>query len=488
MSGAGRAAVLQGRRAITVHPAIGPTTTVAVLAAPAAIWLSTRQPLIALGLVLVGALAALVVAKPALAAYSLIVVTPLTAGIDRGSAIPLLRPNEALAAVVGGALAARALLGARAGRRPTLRLSQVEWGLLAMAVASSVLPLAWMAVRQRPIATDDLLYALVLWKLGAVYLIVRASIRTVEEVRRCLYLSIGVAVLVGTIAILQALDLLHVRALLAGYFLPNGNVGALANPRGGSTLALPAAVADLMICNLALVVGLIARRARHTLILTGACLCMVLGAVSAGEFSSALGLVIAACLLAYVIRRPRLLLLALPLVAIVAVVAWPVISTRLSGFQGTSGIPVSWVGRLRNLNSYFWPQLLDQANFVLGVRPSARVVVSSQATGYVWIESGYTWLLWGGGLPLLFAFVWFVRASVRHSFLLARWRPDAVGAAALGFLVGIVVMAVLMLFDPHLTYRGSGDTLFILAALARWPAGGPETAPDTMTTEGAVTA
>jgi hypothetical protein len=468
-----------------VHPALAPTTAAAVLAAPLAIWLSTRHPVVAVGLVLVGALAACVVAKPALAAYLLIVVTPLTAGIDRGSAIPLLRPNEALAAVVGGALTARALLLARAGRRPTLRLSQVEWGLLAMAVASSVLPLAWMAVRQRPIGTDDLLYAMVLWKLGAVYLIVRASIRTVDEVRLALYLSVAVAGLVGGVAILQALDLLGVRALLSGYFLPNGNVGALANPRGGSTLALPAAVADLMICNLALVVGLIARRAAHPVILSGVSVVMVLAAVSAGEFSSALGLVIAACLLAYVIRRPRLLLLALPLAAVVAVVAWPVISERLSGFQGTSGIPVSWVGRLRNLNSYFWPQLLDHANFLLGVRPSARVAVSSQATGYVWIESGYTWLLWGGGLPLLFAFAFFVRAAVRHSFPLARWRPDAVGAAALGFLVGIVVMAVLMLFDPHLTYRGAGDALFILAALARWPAGGPETAPDTMT-EGAV--
>ncbi|MGO4342621.1 hypothetical protein [Pedococcus sp. 2YAF34] len=485
MSAPGRAAAPARPPVFAVHPALAPTTATAVLAAPLAIWLSTHHPGVALGLVLVGALAACVVAKPALAAYSIIVVTPLTAGIDRGSAIPMMRPNEALAAVVGGALAARAILGARAGRRPAIRLSQVEWGMLAMAVASSVLPLAWMAVRQKPIGMDDLLYALVLWKLGGVYLIVRASIRTVEEVRRALYLSVGVAVLVGAIAILQALNLFGVRALLSGYFLPNGNVGALANPRGGSTLALPAAVADLMICNLALVVGLIARRARHAVILSGASLCMVLAAVSAGEFSSALGLVIAAGLLAYVIRRPRLLLLALPLSAVVAVVAWPVISERLSGFQGTSGIPVSWVGRLRNLNSYFWPQLVDQANFLLGVRPSARVVVSSQATGYVWIESGYTWLLWGGGLPLLFAFAWFVRASVRHSFQLARWRPDAVGAAALGYLVGIVVMAVLMLFDPHLTYRGAGDALFILAALARWPAGGPETAPDTMT-EGAV--
>jgi hypothetical protein len=91
--------------------------------------------------------------------------------------------------------------------------------------------------------------------------------------------------------------------------------------------------------------------------------------------------------------------------------------------------------------------------------------VASQVTGYVWIESGYTWLLWGGGIPLLLSFVWFVRTTVGHAWYVARNSvgPGAVAGGAA--FAAVAVVTVLMLFDPHLTYRGSADLLFTLIAL-----------------------
>src|SRR6476646_10651975 len=197
-----------------------------LLPVPAAVAarLGVTPPRVAVALALVAVVAVTVAMRPALAAYALIVVTPLTAGIDRGSAIPLLRPNEAVAALVGGALLLRWLVTAREGWRLRLRLTPIEWSLLAMAVASSVLPLMFMTLRQRPTTSDDLLYARVMWKFAAVYLIVRVSIRTEHQVRWCLRLSIGVAAVVAVIAILQALGLAHVREILSTYFVPNGNV------------------------------------------------------------------------------------------------------------------------------------------------------------------------------------------------------------------------------------------------------------------------
>jgi hypothetical protein len=166
-------------------------------------------------------------------------------------------------------------------------------------------------------------------------------------------------------------------------------------------------------------------------------------------------------------RATRLIGYAIPLVLVGGVVMWPVIQTRLLGFQSASGLPDSWIVRLRNLNTYFWPELGKQGNWILGVRPSARAPAPHEEFKYVWIESGYTWLLWGGGLPLLGAYVYWVVVCIRRAGAAARHAAGVVGTIGLTIVAAVAADIVLMVFDPHLTYRGVADALFGLIAMLR---------------------
>ena len=187
--------------------------------------------------------------------------------------------------------------------------------------------------------------------------------------------------------------------------------------------------------------------------------------VASGEFSAVIGLVIAAVMLALIQRRAALMAYMAPATAIGMLVLRPVVERRLAGFQSASGLPVSWTTRLANLRNYFWPELFSHEHYILGVRVAARVVVPTQATGYVWIESGYTWLLWAGGIPFFLAFAWFSWVGLRRGIAVARSRGDEVGIAGLAAGVGLSVVVVLMILDPHLTYRGAADLLFALLAM-----------------------
>jgi hypothetical protein len=427
-------------------------------------------PLLASPMLLVGLAACLVVAAvtfhPAVGAYVLVGVTPLVAGMDRGLVIPVLRPNEAVLVLVGAGLAARGVVRAASGSLPRLRVNSTDVSVVLLAVASSVVPLAWMVARGASIGQDDVLYALMVWKYYAVYLVARVGVRSERQVRICLWLAMASASVVAVFAVLQSLQLFGVARALSTYYAPYGSAQALLNNRGGSTLALPIAVADLMTFNLAIAVGLLVRRRGPRWLLAALGTLFVVGVLASGQFSGAIGLVLGLAVMALVTRRVRQLVMFLPAFVVAVLALQPVVQRRLEGFENASGLPVSWAGRLYNLSNYFWPELFSSGNFILGIRPAARVPTSTMATGYVWIESGYTWLLWAGGIPLLLAFFYFLWTNLRRHVALARSREDGVGAAALAVVVALTVIGVLMVIDPHLTYRGSADLVFVLLGLS----------------------
>jgi murein biosynthesis integral membrane protein MurJ len=412
-----------------------------------------------------------VMARPAVAAYLLIFLTPLVVGLNDAVVVHALRPNETLMVLLGVAIGLRWLTRVRSGAVKWPRLDGIDASLIALAVTSSVLPLVMMAVRQRAIVTDDLLYSVVLWKLIAEYVIVRTVITTREQAMRCLKLSLLAAAVVCAIGIVQSLGHFGVTGLLAKYYTPTGIDTSLTNGRGGSLLGLPAAVADLAILNLAIAVAMLVRGHPRRLWLASLAVLFGLGVVAAAEFSTFIGLFVALVALMVITKSGRIVAYTIPVAILGGTVLWPVIRTRLNGFDSATGLPISWTDRLYNLRTYFWPVLFSDHNWILGVRPAARVPLTSKRFSYVWIESGYTWLLWGGGLPLLGSYIAFVGTSLRKGWVHAR-RADAAGIAATAVFTALCAQAVLMLLDPHLTYRGSGDVLFMMFALVRRLPGG----------------
>jgi hypothetical protein len=440
-------------------------SSVAMAAAVGAGAFVAVHPAAAAGALVLGAVGALVWARPHVAAYLVIGITPLVAGIDRGTLFPLLRPNEALAVFLAAVLISRGLLRMPASKRFRISLHPVEQAFVAMAVASSVIPVVWMLARGRELTGDDVTYALVLWKFLGVYALVRTTVKTQEHIHRCLQVSVIAAVVVASVGILQVLEVIGLHTWPMSLYVPEGHGGDLGGPRASSTLTLPAATADLLIFNLMIAVGMYFRKGRDYPWYAAAAVLFVVGVFAAGEFSSALGLLIAGVAVAFVLRLPRLLL-AMPVVATFGIVAmWPVVEHRLQGFASVHGLPASWLGRIHNLETYFWPELGAGPNMLLGVRPSARVSIDNEITGFVWIESGYTWLLWGGGVPLLLTFVAFAAVTYRLTTTQLRVGPPYTQVAALATLVALIVVVGLMVFDPHLTYRGSADCFFALLAL-----------------------
>ena len=415
-------------------------------------------------------LVVLVAVRPVVGAALLIVASLLMAGIDRGVLIPLLRPQEAVLGLVILGLALSFGAGVITGRhRLALRFERLDAVLLLLAVFASVLPLTVMYVRGDPrIESDDVLYALQLWKFYAVFVVFRVGVRTPQEVGRCLWIAMGSALVVGLVGVLQSLNLFGVQELMTVYFKPTEeSAESFDLTRATSTVGSPFAVGDIMTFSSAIAAAFLVRGHRRRLVLGMLAGFFLFAAISSGQFSIAIGILTAVVAFGLIHRRLGRAVGALLVIAVIGgVVLQPVIENRLQAFNNASGLPRSWQGRVDNLQTYFLPVLAEDDRWLTGVRPAARVATDEAFRGgYIWIESGYVWLLWTGGVALLLTFVAFMLIAMRRMGRVARARDDAIGVAAGASFTALSVIAVLMVIDVHLTLRGSAELSFSLLAL-----------------------
>jgi len=154
-----------------------------------------------------------------------------------------------------------------------------------------------------------------------------------------------------------------------------------------------------------------------------------------------------------------------PIGVLGALVAGPVVAQRLAGFSGPQGLPPSWLGRYDNLVHFFLP-MLGNFRWVLGVRPDSVIPAPETWRDVIYLESGYLWFFWVGGIPLFLGFLWFARATFRHTKMVIARRDDDIEIAAVAARAALWSLMFLSIIDMHLTLRGGGDLFFILLGLS----------------------
>jgi hypothetical protein len=423
-----------------------------------------------LGLIASGGLLIVVstVLWPAPAVILYMAASPLLVGLYRGALVPGLRLNEILLVPVAAGLGLVLLdRWRRAAWRVPAGFHVLDVVVFLVAFTSSVTTLLWMYARARPISGEDVQYSLAVWKLAVLYALVRLFLRSARTVRTMLLATLATACVVGVIGTLQAVGVGPVIDFVAT-LVPVGDDGyEVAGSRATSTVGNPIGYGDLLVFASVVAAALALCQPRRRVLLWSAAAALALSALASGSFSTVVALVVAGIVFALVTRTGQWLTWAAIVLGPVAFVGLqPVIAGRLDSLDPDTGLPVSWTdryGRLDNLERYFWPRLGEDFNWLLGVRPASRV--PGEVREWVYIESGYTWALWNGGLPLLAAVI----ALLAVAFLVGR-RLASSGdpvATAMGVALSVVpcVLAVLLLFDPHLTLRGGAEFLFLLLGM-----------------------
>ena len=394
--------------------------------------------------------------------------TPLLVGLGRGMLVPGLRLNEVLLVPVLAGLACALLVRwHRAGWHRPRGFHPLDLVVVALAVTSSVTTLLWMYARERPIAVDDILYALALWKLAVLYAAVRLIVRDRRDAFRMLMAVLVTSLVIGGIGVLQAVGVGPVIDTLAAWVPAEEGGYGLSENRGTATLGNPIAFGDLMLhSGVAAAALAFHRRSRSLWAVT---LALGLATLASGQFSMLLGLAGAAAAFAIITGTGKQVILAgAAVLGVAAATLQPVLAARTSAADPQTGLPVSWTGRygrLDNLQTYFWPEIGADFNWLFGVQTSSRLPGREFWREWVYIESGYTWALWNGGLPLLLSVVVLLVVTARTGRRLTR-RPGTLAPAMGATLFTLPwALGLLLVLDPHLTLRGGADLFFVLLAL-----------------------
>ncbi|HYW27761.1 MAG TPA: O-antigen ligase family protein [Terriglobales bacterium] len=420
-------------------------------------------------LLLIGAggavgLLALAARRPALAGALLALAIPLSAGMERGAVVPVLRVNEALLLAV----AAGFLLHLVLGRRP-LTYSRLDLAILGFCTLNVIIPWAVILLSHADAALDDWLVVLAPVQYAVVYVVYSRTEFGEADLRLFLNACMLASLPIAAIAAAEALDLGGVRDLVATYYPTAAQPSWDPVYRPASLLGHYSAVGAFGLLNLVLALALAASGKRGYprwwlgLVMAANLLSLVASDTYAPLAVLPVGLVAA---LLVVRRIPWwTVTAALPVLAAAAVALWPSVSLRIgTQFTGTGGggLPESMQTRIDYWQAFFIPALLHSGPW-LGTGTLIPDEVPRALVNFV--DNGYLWQLFRAGVPgiaALFVMLGAVAAVAWSSRYGEDLHRRVLGAVCLGAVLSV---AALDLTSEYLTFTAVSQEFWMLVGL-----------------------
>jgi len=360
--------------------------------------------------------------------------------------------------LMGAAFSGALLLYAR-GDRWSFALRPVDWWMLALGFFGSVVPIVLVLARGGVLDVGAIASAFPLFKYLLLWLFVRLSVRTDADVAMVLVAAVAAACCVAALAVPEGLGigpLSDVTRALTG--------GTTAAVEGRAFTLLGSAISTGAVLAMCATVAFGLAVSYRSLLAAGVTAMLVVGSVATGQATS---VVAVATVLAVAAWRHKVFLktvtVGVPFAVVAALVMAPILQSRLADVPGRSFIPQSWLVRWVNVSELYWPDIRS-GGWLWGVNPDSVVVPPDSWRTDVFLESGYLWTLWVGGLPLFLCFA---------GLLISIWRSLNVESSDPTFQVAlttgsalVVFMAIFNVIDPHLTLRGGADLFYILVPVA----------------------
>ena len=401
--------------------------------------------------------------RPAVGCALLAVAVPLTAGLGRGTVIPMLRPNEALALIVLAGLATNHLWRPR-----PLVFTGLDLIVAGFALAEVLIPWLFLFLGTTPAGQDAWRTVLSPLQYLVVYLLFSRSDPTPRILRVTLNLVMLASVLVAVVAVAELLNG-SARAFVGAYFPTPPWPSWDAVYRPASLLGHYSAVGGFALMNCVLALALATNRlpgfdARWLSLVMAA---NVAALLASETWAPLVTLPIATLVVLIHSRRVPLHLLAvMGALGVCLLLLWPVLAGRVDQeqlFLGGPGLhlPASMETRIRYWEEFFLPAAAH--HFWLGTGTTLPSEVPQQLA--LNVDNEYLFALFRAGVSGIVLLIGTFAALIVVAWH-ERSSPDAM-TRALGAAcaASVVAIAVTGLTAQYLTFSAVSQMFWMLIGL-----------------------